>query len=1050
MVPAVELALQDEGQSDDVRQIVFITDGQVSREHELYGLIEQQLGRSRLFTIGIGHAPNAAFMRHVATLGRGTFTLIPSGSDVAEPMKNLLRAIANPVLRDVQLAWNDLAVDPSRDVLPAPIPDLYAGEPLVVTARIGDSTRLHASGWLRDRHLELTVSLDGGTNRQGETGIHKEWARRRVEMLTIFRPRGPSTDGAEQDVRQQVVDLGLRHQLVTPYTSLVSVDPVRTAKPDSAPNSVPVPVGSSFVAEELIVTSQAPLIDARRTVACSVGVPLAEPLEALPVGPWVALASQPGVRVDRLGFDRLDAGAPSPSLRIVGRAGSTRADLGIEGLEAQLLETIGPEPVYGVFQLFEEKSVNHDIRVRTDGVLVDLTTKRGGNLWRSGVAAHTAIDSESGRGDRVRSDDRSTVEWGGPLRSDHAWLWLGAEGREGRRSATGGDASRHRIWSGMLRADGSFPSDSFLWTLSCFDGERDDRGLGAGPGRAESALFDLDASRSSCAVEGTYVSSSDLFLHAFYARSEAEGTVSGRGGEPVLWDGFAVVHGELGSRSEHADRETMRITGNYFFDGFPDNFFGGAASHEVTFGAASVDGERRLRDRGPGSDGLLPVDGANFGFEGEVPFRFYDPGGSATLDERRVALWLQDTVEWDSWTLQAGLRWDAQDLALTDTGTNNDEGLSWTDASPRVSLVKSFGPERMMQLRVSWARFYEPLHADLLTRTTPGLAGRALFRGETLLDGGGVVWPHRTDPDLEASPSDELALWLDQQLGWSTVVSLGLVHRRQSEAMETRDLVLDGDTLRPSLASDYVFDHTASGLLPDGDSYSVPVFSLRGGLVATGAELLTRGDREVEYDGVTLVLQRRYDQRWSLRGNLHYGEARWRVGKSYTDRRDPTDSLGAGDRDGDPVVTAPEDLDFGFGAWLGGRWSAELTASFSFFRDTPWEFAVAGEIHAREGDPLPYYAWDTSSADGQARRVQATGSVDQFRLDDVLTVDLQVVKVLPDLGPLGALASLEVLNLTSEDAVLVRDLSLSGPRAGLAEETVASRTVRLGLRLSWN
>ena len=70
--------------------------------------------------------------------------------------------------------------------------------------------------------------------------------------------------------------------------------------------------------------------------------------------------------------------------------------------------------------------------------------------------------------------------------------------------------------------------------------------------------------------------------------------------------------------------------------------------------------------------------------------------------------------------------------------------------------------------------------------------------------------------------------------------------------------------------------------------------------------------------------------------------------------------------------------------------------------------------------------------------------------DDVVTVDLQFVKVIPGLGPLNALASLEVLNLTGEDAVLVRDLSLSGPRAGLPEETVASRTVRLGIRFSWD
>ena len=59
-----------------VRQVIFITDGAVSSETALFAAIEQRLGDARLFTVGIGSAPNSYFMRKAAQFGRGTYTHI--------------------------------------------------------------------------------------------------------------------------------------------------------------------------------------------------------------------------------------------------------------------------------------------------------------------------------------------------------------------------------------------------------------------------------------------------------------------------------------------------------------------------------------------------------------------------------------------------------------------------------------------------------------------------------------------------------------------------------------------------------------------------------------------------------------------------------------------------------------------------------------------------------------------------------------------------------------------------------------------------------------
>ena len=58
-------------------------DGAVDDPNRLMQLIDQQLGDSRLFTIGIGSAPNAGFVAAAARHGRGSEILIADGAALA-------------------------------------------------------------------------------------------------------------------------------------------------------------------------------------------------------------------------------------------------------------------------------------------------------------------------------------------------------------------------------------------------------------------------------------------------------------------------------------------------------------------------------------------------------------------------------------------------------------------------------------------------------------------------------------------------------------------------------------------------------------------------------------------------------------------------------------------------------------------------------------------------------------------------------------------------------------------------------------------------------
>ena len=124
--PGVGLALAEPAEKGHLRQVVFLTDGAVGNEQELFTRIVERLGESRLFTIGIGSAPNSYFMRKAAQLGRGTFTYIGKLAEVGKRMEALFRKLERPALTGVAAAWPGSA-GLDAESYPTPVPDLYDG-----------------------------------------------------------------------------------------------------------------------------------------------------------------------------------------------------------------------------------------------------------------------------------------------------------------------------------------------------------------------------------------------------------------------------------------------------------------------------------------------------------------------------------------------------------------------------------------------------------------------------------------------------------------------------------------------------------------------------------------------------------------------------------------------------------------------------------------------------------------------------------------------------------------------------------------------------------
>jgi Ca-activated chloride channel family protein len=218
MRAALNVAFRNAPSETHLRQIVFITDGAVGNEDALFRLIDQRLQNGRLFTVGIGSAPNSWFMQKAAESGRGTYTMISALNEVGEKMDLLFEKIEKPQVTNISVVWPGGV---EIDAYPGVIPDLYVNEPVTVKAKI--------LGGLRDTDV-VTISgntIKGAWSRslslapaESSPGIAALWARARIGTLMDSARQG--ADAGE--IRDEIVATALQHHLVSKHTSLVAID----------------------------------------------------------------------------------------------------------------------------------------------------------------------------------------------------------------------------------------------------------------------------------------------------------------------------------------------------------------------------------------------------------------------------------------------------------------------------------------------------------------------------------------------------------------------------------------------------------------------------------------------------------------------------------------------------------------------------------------------------------------------------------------------------------------------------------------------------------
>ncbi|HEX4965454.1 MAG TPA: VIT domain-containing protein [Thermoanaerobaculia bacterium] len=1090
MLPALQIAFRNPPPVGLVPQVIFATDGVLEDEPQVVQFLGAHLGSRRLFPVAIGSDPNAHLLGSLAALGGGSFTAIDDVGKVATVMGSLFSKLEAPMLQEIHVDWSDGAAE----AWPARIPDLYLGEPLIVTARsAADAGPVSVSGLRGGSSWE--DSFPAAADFPG-AGIDKLWARQKIRALT-----GSLREGANAaEVRRAIAELGLRHHLVTDATSLVAVDDRPTAPANVEPVTRVIPVNpprpsqgtavassGEMVEDCITVESESPLLDERRIYTGST-VSQAE-LTRIPTArdPWAILQSTPGVLTDRINVGGNESGQQS---RYVGPgSGGGQAVWSVDGVVVTDMTALGSSPGYYDFDSFEEMNVTtggSDATVATGGVAVNLVTKRGTNEWRGSSRYLTSNDSLQAptEGNRIDKTAEQGAEIGGPIVKDHAWAWGSYARSQVDLRTTGGfrDDTTLDDWNVKLIAQFS---EANAATVFAWQSDKVKQGRNAGPLRPQETTWDqsrLGPSPTAWKAEDTEIFTSNFYLTGMVSQVNGGFQLTPEGGDRRPFrDANLVWHGSFLSQQVERPQQQEKLDGSTFFNT-------GAVSHELKYGAGYRTVESSTLIDWPGGGFELDLDGPHL--------LALSRDAAPKVKTDYGSLYIQDTLNRDRLTANLGLRWDRQGgrNEASSVAANplfpgllpavryggQGAGFTWSGVTPRLGLTYALGAERKTLLRASYSRFADQLGAGQAGWLNPlGGLGYRYFLGSQGEPGAAIAHPsgnvnpltfgflqsNAVDANLSAPLTDEVLLGVEHALLPEFVVGFNLSYRKIHNLLEAERLVFDAsDPFAPELLgsagrvhqrSDYV-ERTATATGPGGHVYTVHYWELRPGVTTRNGFYLTNGEREQEYKGASFTFDKRLANRWMMRGNVSLSDWTWRIPGG--ENQDPTDTVAGGIVNGTDVLQGSGTVSGPKGnVFINARWSYSMNAIYQIMPDRSWGFNVAANLTGREGYPVRYAERinRTTIADngGLGTDVPILTDPNALRYPDVHVVDLRVEKELL-FQDFGLTLGVDLFNALNASYVLQRQgvLAQNGVplnSSGSVLETLSPRVFRLGARLTF-
>ena len=117
------------------RFVCFLTDGFIGNEAEVLGELKSKLGEARVFSVGIGNAPNRTLLNAMARLGRGASAYLSEGDNAQEVMDLFMQRVCAASMSNLKIDFGGLQVS---EVYPRTC-RTYVDRPIMVTGRFKGS-----------------------------------------------------------------------------------------------------------------------------------------------------------------------------------------------------------------------------------------------------------------------------------------------------------------------------------------------------------------------------------------------------------------------------------------------------------------------------------------------------------------------------------------------------------------------------------------------------------------------------------------------------------------------------------------------------------------------------------------------------------------------------------------------------------------------------------------------------------------------------------------------------------------------------------------------
>ncbi|MFQ5639540.1 MAG: TonB family protein [bacterium] len=243
MIEGIKAALGYPPDPNRMRIVLFMTDGYIGNEREIFRETENLLGEARLFSFGVGSSVNRFLLDRMALIGRGAVQYVTLDENTGETVAKFYDRIANPFLTDISIDWGRADVE---EVYPSNIPDLFSSQPLAIFGRFENSGPLEITlrGKIGEKEVEFPIEI-ALPKKEKENGVIKTlWARHQIKDLKLNDLK------RTQKTADQITEIALAYNLMTQYTSFVAVEEQlrtdETGNPMTVTVPIPMPEGVSY------------------------------------------------------------------------------------------------------------------------------------------------------------------------------------------------------------------------------------------------------------------------------------------------------------------------------------------------------------------------------------------------------------------------------------------------------------------------------------------------------------------------------------------------------------------------------------------------------------------------------------------------------------------------------------------------------------------------------------------------------------------------------------------------------------------------------------